>query len=109
MKVLTQSQAACFTVSNLYYNQAILNQIAESFNVSFEKASSVATLMQAGYASGLLLICPLGDIFPRRPFILALVTFTATLVSRPTTLISLPSTLRLAFPPTHTPQTYLTP
>jgi MFS family permease len=39
--------------------------------------------MQAGYASGLLLICPLGDIFPRRPFILALVTFTATLVRSP--------------------------
>ncbi|KAK4236230.1 major facilitator superfamily domain-containing protein [Achaetomium macrosporum] len=70
--------ASCFTVSNLYYNQAILNRIAETFDVTFEKASSVATLMQAGYAGGLLLICPLGDIFPRRPFILALVGFTAT-------------------------------
>ncbi|KAK3389725.1 major facilitator superfamily domain-containing protein [Podospora didyma] len=69
--------AACFTVSNLYYNQAILNRIAESFQVSFEKASSVATLMQAGYASGLLLICPLGDLFPRRPFIVGLIGFTA--------------------------------
>ena len=74
-------QASCFTVSNLYYNQAILNRIAETFNVSFEKASSVATLMQAGYAGGLLLICPLGDIFPRRPFIISLVGFTATLVT----------------------------
>ncbi|KAK0621675.1 MFS general substrate transporter [Bombardia bombarda] len=71
--------AACFTVANLYYNQAILNQIADTFNVSFEKASSVATLMQAGYAAGLLLICPLGDLFPRRPFILGLIAFTATL------------------------------
>ena len=76
----TPSQAACFTVSNLYYNQAILNKIALTFDVSFEKASSVATLMQAGYATGMLLICPLGDLFPRRPFILALVFFTATLV-----------------------------
>ncbi|GAB1318641.1 hypothetical protein MFIFM68171_08851 [Madurella fahalii] len=71
--------ASCFTVSNLYYNQAILNRIAEAFSVSFERASSVATLMQAGYAGGLLLLCPLGDIFPRRPFILALIGFTATL------------------------------
>ncbi|SPQ23882.1 ae04440a-e43d-42c3-87a7-c3f3272458a3 [Thermothielavioides terrestris] len=71
--------ASCFTVSNLYYNQAILNRIAEGFGVTFEKASSVATLMQAGYAGGLLLLCPLGDIFPRRPFILGLVGFTATI------------------------------
>ncbi|CCC11019.1 hypothetical protein SMACR_03725 [Sordaria macrospora] len=71
--------ASCFTVSNLYYNQAVLNKIAETFHVTFEKASSVATLMQAGYCSGLLFICPLGDIFPRRPFILGLIAFTATL------------------------------
>ncbi|KAK4097823.1 MFS general substrate transporter, partial [Parathielavia hyrcaniae] len=71
--------AGCFTVSNLYYNQAILNRIADTFAVTFEEASSVATLMQAGYAGGLLLICPLGDVFPRRPFILALVAWTATL------------------------------
>ncbi|KAK3985995.1 major facilitator superfamily domain-containing protein [Cladorrhinum sp. PSN332] len=69
--------ASCFTVSNLYYNQAILNRIALSFSVPFERASTVATLMQAGYAGGLLLLCPLGDIFPRRPFILSLILFTA--------------------------------
>ncbi|KAK4161530.1 major facilitator superfamily domain-containing protein [Cladorrhinum sp. PSN259] len=69
--------AGCFTVSNLYYNQAILNRIALSFSITFEEASTVATLMQAGYAGGLLLLCPLGDIFPRRPFILALILFTA--------------------------------
>lgn len=68
-------------MANLYYNQTILNRIADSFHVTFEKASSVATLMQAGYAVGLLLICPLGDLFRRRPFILGLIAFTASLVS----------------------------
>lgn len=67
-------------MANLYYNQPILNRIADSFEVTFEKASSIATLMQAGYAAGLLLICPLGDLFRRRPFILGLIAFTATLV-----------------------------
>lgn len=71
--------AACFTVSNLYYNQAILNRIAGTFDVTFERASSVAVLMQAGYAAGLLFLCPLGDLFPRRPFIIGLVAFTAAL------------------------------
>ncbi len=45
------------------HNQAILYKISETFGVTFERASSVATLMQAGYAAGLLFICPLGDIF----------------------------------------------
>ena len=78
-------QGACFTVGNLYYNQPILNKIAETFDVSYEKASSVATLMQSGYAAGLLFLCPLGDIVRRRPFILGLTWATALLVSLSTT------------------------
>jgi len=74
-------QAACFTVANLYYNQPVLNRIAETFHVSFEKASSVATLLQSGYAAGLLFICPLGDVVRRRPFILGLIWLTAMMVS----------------------------
>ena len=75
------AEAALFTVANLYYNQPVLNQIAEEFNVSFEESSSVATLMQSGYAAGLLFLCPLGDWFKPRPFILGLVGLTATFVS----------------------------
>lgn len=71
--------AGAFTVANLYYNIAILNVLADDFNVSYYQVSKIPTLMQAGYAVGLLLICPLGDLFPRRPYTLVLIFFTATL------------------------------
>lgn len=65
------------TVSNLYYNHPILNILADDFKVSFEEASRIPTLMQAGYAAGLLFICPLGDVVRRRPFTVALVFLSA--------------------------------
>ena len=70
--------AGTFTVANLYYNHPILNILAEDFNVTNERASLVPTMAQAGYAGGLLFLCPLGDIFRRRNFVLLLVLFTAT-------------------------------
>ncbi|CAK7218469.1 hypothetical protein SEUCBS140593_003554 [Sporothrix eucalyptigena] len=71
------SFATTATVGNLYYNQPILYQMADTFNVSYEHASSIATLMQAGYAAGIILLCPVADILPRRPYILSLVAITA--------------------------------
>jgi len=71
--------SAGFTVANLYYNHPILNILAVDFGVSYEKVSEIPTLMQAGYACGLLFLCPLGDLFKRRPFVLSLVFFTATM------------------------------
>ena len=70
--------AGTFTVANLYYNHPILNILAKDFNVTNERASLVPTMAQAGYAGGLLFLCPLGDIFRRRNFVLLLVLFTAT-------------------------------
>jgi hypothetical protein len=71
--------AGAFTVANLYYSHPILNILAEEFNVPYEKVSQIPTVMQAGYAAGLLFLCPLGDLFRRRPFVLLLVFFTATM------------------------------
>lgn len=70
--------AGAFTVANLYYSHPILNKLADDFHVDQERVSLIPTLAQAGYGSGLLLICPLGDLFQRRPFVLILVWFTAT-------------------------------
>ncbi|GJE88226.1 MFS general substrate transporter [Phanerochaete sordida] len=64
--------ATTFIVANIYWCQPILIELAEAFDVSYERVSNVPTLMQAGYAAGLLLIAPLGDLVRRRPLILAL-------------------------------------
>ena len=66
-------------MANLYYNHPILNLLAHDFDVSYEESSYVPTMAQAGYAVGLLFLCPLGDLIKRRPFVLWLVWFTATL------------------------------
>jgi predicted MFS family arabinose efflux permease len=65
--------AATFTVASLYYPQPILIQLAEDFGVSYEEVTNIPTLLQAGYAVGLLLICPLGDLIRRRQLLLLLV------------------------------------
>jgi hypothetical protein len=57
--------------------------LAEDFDVTYEKVSTIPTVMQAGYAAGLLFLNPLGDVFRRRAFVLILVWFTATVVSLP--------------------------
>ncbi|KAK7421954.1 hypothetical protein QQX98_001949 [Neonectria punicea] len=73
------AMSSTFTVANLYYNQPILNKMAVDFGVSYEESSQVATLMQSGYAAGLVFVLPLGDILIRRPFIISLILATATM------------------------------
>ncbi|KAF1959940.1 MFS general substrate transporter [Byssothecium circinans] len=69
--------AAGFTVANLYYSHPILNILAEDFGVRYERVAQIPTVMQAGYAAGLLFLCPLGDLLPRRPFVVGLVGVTS--------------------------------
>jgi len=71
--------AGAFTVANLYYSHPILNILADDFGVAYEEVAQIPTLTQAGYAVGLLFLCPLGDLVKRRPFVLWLVWFTATI------------------------------
>src|SRR5580698_3921263 len=67
------------TVANLYYAQPLLHSIGNSLHVSQGTASLLVTAGQLGYAVGLLLIVPAGDITRRRPlltWLLALCTIT---------------------------------
>jgi predicted MFS family arabinose efflux permease len=55
------SVSAGLVVANLYYNQPLLNLIADTFKVTESAVSNVALTTQLGYAIGLLFIIPLGD------------------------------------------------
>jgi predicted MFS family arabinose efflux permease len=55
--------------------------MADDFGVTGERASLVPTLLQCGYACGLLFIIPIGDIARRRPLIIGLIFVTSLLVS----------------------------
>lgn len=57
-------------VANIYYNQPLLGVILSTFPETRSIAAMVPTATQLGYASGLLLLVPLGDRFDRRRLIL---------------------------------------
>ncbi|KAI0691251.1 major facilitator superfamily domain-containing protein [Cerioporus squamosus] len=71
--------ASTFIVANLYYCQPLLIQFSLAFGVTYQEVSNIPTLIQAGYAVGLLFITPLGDLVRRRPLILMLTFTTASL------------------------------
>ena len=56
-------------VANLYYAQPVLHQVARSFHSGPGPTSSIITATQIGYAAGLLLVVPLGDLHPRRALV----------------------------------------
>jgi predicted MFS family arabinose efflux permease len=63
--VLTLAVACAISVANLYYIQPLLAEMGHMFRVTENTMGVVAMLTQLGYASGLLLIIPLGDVYSR--------------------------------------------
>lgn len=60
------SLAAGAAVANLYLSQPLLAAIADDLGIPSHQASWLLTLVQVGYAAGILLILPLGDVLNRR-------------------------------------------
>ncbi|MFB9649304.1 MFS transporter [Curtobacterium pusillum] len=56
-------------VGNLYWAQPLLDVIASSLGTSVALAGLLVTLTQVGYALGILLVVPLGDVLDRRRLI----------------------------------------
>ncbi len=67
--VLLIAVATGAVVANLYYAQPLLHQVSRAFSSGPGATSTVITATQIGYAAGLLLIVPLGDLHPRRTLV----------------------------------------
>ncbi|MFR9166732.1 MAG: MFS transporter [Dysgonomonas sp.] len=68
--LLLMTVSACMVVANNYYNQPLLGDIARQFNVPEETANKVATTTLLGYAGGLFLLVPLGDMFKKKKIVI---------------------------------------
>lgn len=64
-------------VGNLYWSQPLLDDIAKSLGTSTAVAGLLVTLTQVGYAVGILLVVPLGDVLDRRLLIPAVLVASA--------------------------------
>ena len=59
-------------VSNIYYNQPLLLDMARSLRASHGQMGMVAVATQVGYSIGILAFVPLGDVIERRGLMIRL-------------------------------------
>lgn len=64
-------------VANLYYNQPLLAVIAQSLQAPNHATGWIPMLTQIGYAVGIFLLVPLGDLMERRRLILTMLVLTS--------------------------------
>jgi predicted MFS family arabinose efflux permease len=69
--------ATGLAVASNYYAQPLLPTMAKSLDLSPGKAGFIVTTAQLGYALGLLLIVPLGDLIERRGLIVVMTLLSA--------------------------------
>ncbi|SEJ36564.1 Predicted arabinose efflux permease, MFS family [Pseudomonas linyingensis] len=70
--VLLMAFATGVAVASNYYNQPLLQTLAEQFDLSYAKAGILVTTAQVSYAVGLILLVPLGDLLERRGLIVGM-------------------------------------
>jgi predicted MFS family arabinose efflux permease len=75
--VLLLAVACGAAVANLYYAQPLLDVIARDLGVSSGAAGLLVTSSQVGYAAGLVLLVPLGDLLDRRRMVARMLLVTA--------------------------------
>ena len=60
------------SVATIYYNQPLLLEMSHTFHASSGQVGTVAVATQIGYAAGILVFVPLGDVAERRALIVKL-------------------------------------
>ncbi|MFD7705957.1 MFS transporter [Streptomyces sp. NPDC059786] len=71
-RIALLAAAGAVTAANVYLNQPLLGEAARSFGVAPDVLGYVPTATQLGYAAGIALLVPAGDLRDRRRLILAL-------------------------------------
>lgn len=77
MLVLLMAVTTGLAVASNYYAQPLLRTIADQLSLSYTRAGIIVTTAQAGYALGLLLLVPLGDMVERRRLIVIMMLLAA--------------------------------
>ena len=78
--VLLLAVACGVTVANLYYAQPLLPELRRQFGLSTAQAGTLITVTQLGYASGMVLLVPLGDRLENRRLVTGLLSITTLAV-----------------------------
>src|SRR5215210_8285472 len=69
--VLLLATACGLSVANTYYVQPLLDAIARELHAGHAATGLLVTVGQLGYAAGLVLLVPLGDLVDRRRLVTA--------------------------------------
>lgn len=70
--ILLMSIACGMAVANLYYNQPLLADMGRTFHATAHQVSNIAMFTQIGYAVGMFIFVPMGDMQERRKLIVIL-------------------------------------
>ncbi|MED4225890.1 MFS transporter [Neobacillus cucumis] len=72
--VLLMSITCGLAVANLYYNQPLLADMGRTFHANSHQVGTISMFTQIGYAIGMFLFVPLGDMKERRQLITVLLS-----------------------------------